>query len=112
MGFAAEISAIAQGLGKGETTVDQLIARATAIHLDVLAEVFQKVPEQAKSAIEDAMTKAATARENAVERLKEAGALGNITEGLPITEGIPNEVKAKLEQLAPQKPSTPIGGRP
>jgi len=109
--FGIEISEIAQGLGKGETTVDQLIARATSIYLDVLAEVYQKVPEQAKSAIEDAMTKVATARENAVERLKGAGALGNIPEELPIPEGIPDEVKEKLENLIPSSPSTPAGGR-
>lgn len=110
--FGAEISAIAQGLGKGETTVDQLIARATSIHLDILAEVYQKVPEQAKTGIEDAMTRAATARENAVESLKGAGALGNIPEELPIPEGIPDEVKERLEGVAPQKSSTPAGGRP
>jgi len=95
--FGAEISAIAQGLGKGETTVDQLITRATSIQLDVLAEIYEKVPEQAKTVIKDAMTKAATARENAVERLKGAGELGNIPEELPIPEGIPDKVKERLE---------------
>jgi hypothetical protein len=110
--FGAEISAIAKGIGKGETTVDQLIARATAVHLDVLAEVYQKVPEQAKSAIESAMTQAATARENAVGNLKGAGALGNIPEDLPIPQGIPDDVKNRLEQVVPTPPSTPAGGRP
>jgi hypothetical protein len=99
--FGTEISAIAKGIGKGETTVDQLIARATAVHLDVLVEIYQKVPEQAKSAIEDAMTKAVTTRENVVKRLKGAGALGNIPEELPVPREIPDSVKEQLSNIGP-----------
>jgi hypothetical protein len=53
--FGEEISQIAQGLGKDTTTVEQLVGKATSIHLEILAEVLEKVPEQAKPAIEKAM---------------------------------------------------------
>ena len=54
-GFGEEISEIAQGLGMGTTTVEQLVAEATGHHLDVLREVLAIVPEQAKVAIENAI---------------------------------------------------------
>ena len=51
--FGVEISAIAQGLGMGTATVEELVAKATSHHLQVLAEVLAIVPDQAKSAIEN-----------------------------------------------------------
>jgi len=53
--FGEEISAIAQGLRMSTTTVDELVAEATAIHLAVLTEILDIVPEQAKVAIEKAI---------------------------------------------------------
>jgi len=104
-GFGEEISAIAQGLGEGTTTVDELVARATSIHLEVLAEVYEKVPEQAKPAIgaiiEQAMSISIEGHDRAVEALEEVGALGDIPEELPIPEGIPDEVRERLEELIP-----------
>ncbi len=96
--FGNEISQIAQGLGKDTTTVDQLVAKATSHHLDVLAEVYAKVPEQAKSAIESAMAKSTNAREKSVEALKNKNALGNIPEEVPtsVSEKIPEEVKERI----------------
>ncbi|MBU1204726.1 MAG: hypothetical protein KKE93_02340 [Nanoarchaeota archaeon] len=96
--FGNEISQIAQGLGKDTTTVDQLVAKATTHHLEVLAEVYEKVPEQAKAAIERAMNKSANGREIAVEALKKNGALGDISEEVPATvsEKIPETVKERI----------------
>ena len=98
-GFGNEISQIAQGLGKDTTTVEQLVARATSHHLDILAEVYAKVPEQAKAAIERAMGKSVQEREQTVEALKNKGALGNISEEVPesISEKIPEEVRERIE---------------
>ena len=104
-GFGQEISQIAQGLGKDITTVDQLVASATSIHLEVLAEVYDKVPEQARSAIERAMTVSVRGHERAVEALEEKGALGRIPEEPPIPEVVPEKVKEKLLELGvPGKP--------
>ena len=94
-GFGEEISEIARGLGK-DTTVEQLVGRATSIHLEVLAEVYEKVPEQAKPAIERAMGVSVKGHERAVEALEGKGALGEIPEEPPIPEGIPDEVKERI----------------
>lgn len=94
--FGAEISEIAQGLGKDTTTVEELVARATSIHLEVLAIVYEKVPEQAKPAIERAMGVSIRGHERAVEALKKKGALGDLSEEPPIPPGIPEEVKEKI----------------
>jgi len=73
--FGTEISEIAKGLGEDTSTVDQLIAKATSIHLEVLAEVYEKVPEQAKQRIEEAMAWSIEGRQRAVEALETIGAL-------------------------------------
>jgi len=99
--FGEEISEIAQGLGKGTTTVEQLVAKATSIHLEVLAEVYEKVPEQAKSVIEEAMAKSVESRQRAVEALKAKGALGEVPEEPPIPKGVPESVKEGLSKIKP-----------
>ena len=81
-----EISAIARGLGKDTTTVEQLVARATAHHLEVLVSVSEKVPESARPAIEQVITRATEGRKQAVTALKEKGALGEIPEEAPLVK--------------------------
>lgn len=93
--FGNEISQIAQGLGKDTTTVDQLVAKATSHHLDVLAEVYAKVPKEAKPAIEKAMNKSVRGREKAVEALKEKDAFGGIPK-----EKIPAIAKEKKPSVS------------
>lgn len=69
--YEEEISNIAQGLRTGETTVEDLVEKATSIHLKVLEEVLKKVPEPAKSSIQRAMknsTKGNTAAQDALNR--------------------------------------------
>jgi len=100
--FGEEISEIAQGLGKDTTTIEQLVGKATSIHLKVLAEVLGIVPEQAKAAIERAMEVSVEGHERAVEALKQKGALGTVPEEAPIPEGIPDKVKEKI--LKPEVP--------
>jgi len=99
--FGEEISEIARGLGKDTTTVEQLVAKATSIHLEVLAEVYEKVPEQAKPVIEEAMAKSIETRQRAVEALKAKGALGEIPEEQPIPERVPESVKERLSKIKP-----------
>lgn len=108
--FGEEISQIARGLGKDTTTVEQLVGKATSIHLEVLAKVYEKVPEQAKAAIERAMSVSVRGHERAVEALKKKGALGQVPEEAPIPKGIPDEVKKKIlepETPKPRGPQTP-----
>jgi tetratricopeptide (TPR) repeat protein len=100
--FGEEISQIAQGLGKDITTVEQLVGKATSIHLEILAEVYAKVPEQAKEAIEKAMTVSVKGHEKAVEALKAKGVLNEVPEEAPVPKELPAQVKERI-----QKPETP-----
>jgi len=100
--FGEEISQIAQGLGKDITTVEQLIGKATSIHLEILAEVYEKVPTQAKPAIEKTMEVSATGHQKTVESLKEKDALDEVPEEVPVPEELPESVKEKI-----RKPETP-----
>lgn len=101
--FGTEISQIAQGLGKETTTLEQLVARATSIHLEILAEIYEKVPEQAREAIERAMEVSAKGHEKAVEALKQKDALDQVPEEIPISDKIPAETREKIEEKAKEE---------
>jgi len=90
-----EISQIAKGLGE-ETTVDQLVGQATARHLEVLAEVRQRVQGQAQLEVDDAIQNRIQNHERVVTRLQAQDQLGEVPEELPIPEGIPENVKQKM----------------
>ena len=96
--FGEEISQIAQGLGKDTTTVEQLVGKATSIHLEILGEVYEKVPEQAKTAIEEAMEVSVKSYEKTVEVLKEKEALNEILEEAPMSEKIPEQVIERIKK--------------
>jgi hypothetical protein len=93
-----EISEIAQGLGKDETNVEELIAKATSVHLTVLAEVHEKVPEQAEAAIQDAIANIMVNREELLQRLEEKGASGNISQEVPALEGLQEQVMERVQE--------------
>jgi uncharacterized protein YehS (DUF1456 family) len=76
-----------------DTTVEQLVAKATSHHLEVLNEVYSKVSEHAKPAIEDAINASVKGREKAVE-----------LKGADISEIIEIEEKVRIEQ--PEIPET------
>jgi len=94
--FGEEISEIARGLGQDTTTVEELVAKATSVHLEVLAEVHEKVPEQVRVAIENTMANSLMNRERVVEALKNKGALSNIPEEAPALERIQAEVLERV----------------
>jgi len=97
---SSEVAEIAKGLGRDTTNVEEVIAEATSKHLEILSEIHEKVPEQAKPAIEKAMGVSANGREKAVESLKEKNVLGNIPEEAPVSE----EVKEKIPSVAKETP--------
>ncbi|MFC1874421.1 DUF5667 domain-containing protein [Chloroflexota bacterium] len=77
------ISQIAKGLGE-ETTVDQLVGMATAHHLEVLAEVQQRVKGEAQEAIEAAIQNRVQNHEQIVTRLQVKNRLGQVPEEAPM----------------------------
>lgn len=56
--FGQEISGLAQGIRTGETTVEDLVKRATSHHLQVLEDVRQKLPPQAQQQFQRAVDSA------------------------------------------------------
>ncbi len=84
-GFGEEISELARQIGVDETQVEELVARATSLHLEVLEKVLETVPDEAKPAIERAMERSRTGHERAVQALEQRGA----PDGTPGPNGPP-----------------------
>ncbi|MBI2548074.1 hypothetical protein HYW21_01870 [Candidatus Woesearchaeota archaeon] len=55
--FGQEISTIARQIGTGETAVGEVVATATAVHVEVLQNVATIVPDQAREKIEEVIAK-------------------------------------------------------
>jgi hypothetical protein len=94
--FGEEISQIAQGLGKDVDKVEELVARAASMHLGVLAEVYERLPEQARPAVERAMEESMKGYERAAEALEKAGS-GNIPERPDLPAVVPEEIRDRLK---------------
>ena len=93
----------AQTKGENAEKVMTMVGKATAKHLEVLAEVYEKVPEQAKSAIENAMKVSIKGHEKAVEVLKAKDALGDVSEEITLPVQIPQEVRERVEMRVQQE---------
>ena len=93
MKYGIAIAEIAEQIGTGNNTAAELVAAATAIHLEVLANVWEQVPEQAKSAIAAAINASATGHAAAV------AALGEMGVGPSDIPGMPDEVRQRLEDI-------------
>jgi len=71
--FGEGISRIAQEIGLNITKVEELVANATSMHLEVLADVWERVPEQAKPSIERAMANLQIRHQKRVQALEHMG---------------------------------------
>jgi len=102
--FGEEIATIAQQAGKDPSKVQEIVAKATLIHLTVLEDVLQKVPEQAKVAIQGAIEQSKIGREAAVKALEERG--------IPIPEK-EEEIEVEIPETpeVPEQPETPKTGQ-
>jgi len=105
--FGGEISHIAQGLGLDTTTVEQLVAHATSIHLEILAVVYDIVPEEAKEAVEGAVENSVRGYQEAVEALENKGALGDIPVEPPLPGVTPTPTTIPPEGTPPLPGVTP-----
>lgn len=90
--LSEQIYRIAQEVGLNATEVEELVAEASGKHLKVLAEVWEKVPDQAKPAIERAMTNAMMRYQRRVRRIEEGGGV------VPPSPGIPDRVRERIEE--------------
>lgn len=53
--FGSQISSMAEGIRTGETTVEDLVKRATSHHIQILEDVRQKLPPQAQQEFQRAL---------------------------------------------------------
>jgi len=90
--FNEEISQFAQEIGLNMTEVEELIAEATGKHLEVLAEIYDKVPEQAQPAIEGTMANLMIQHQKRVQALEKKGAK------VPPSLAIPETVRERIEE--------------
>ncbi len=99
------IASAEKAQAKGENTEEVMIriGQATSKHLEVLAEVYEKVPEQAKSAIENAMKVSVKGHEKAAEVLKEQNALRDVPEKISLPESIPQKVRENIQTKVQQE---------
>ena len=109
-GFVQEISQIAEETDVNVVEVAELVTEATSGHLEVLAELYEAVPEEAKEAVEWAMEESFRGYEDITKVLMRSGAGGS---ELP---AIPASIRQRMEDIlgwtdAP-KARIPTGGSP
>ena len=93
----------AQAKGQSTEQVMARIGKATSKHLEVLAEVYEKVPEEAKAAIENAMKASVKRHEKAVEVLKAQDALGEVPEEVSLPAQVSQEVRERIQTRVQQE---------
>ena len=96
--LGGEISQIAKELGKDITSAEQLVEKATSIHLEILADIYEKVPETTKSIIEEAIKISVKGHEQALESLKTKGVLEGPAQEIIIPEKIPAKIQEKTKE--------------
>ena len=106
--FGQELSQIAEETGLNITEVAELVTEATSIHLQVLAELYEEVPEQAKEAVQRAMEQSFRGYEMIIRVL-----MGSDV-GEPEIPVIPEKTRQRMEDIlgwtdAP-KAGIPTGG--
>ena len=92
-----EMANIAQEKGIDIAPIQQRLAQATSNRLEVLASVWEKVPQTAKPAIENAIENSVRKYERAVETLKNNNALVAIPKKALVIPRIPEEVREELK---------------
>ena len=112
--FGEEISRIAQEMGLNITDVEELVAEATARHLEVLAEVWEEVPEQAQPAIERAMANLQIRHQKRIQTLEQKGIQTPPPPVIPerVQERIEERIREREQQGAPDGTTPPGQGVP
>jgi vacuolar-type H+-ATPase subunit E/Vma4 len=104
-----EIARLAQELS--DNTTAQKLAQATSNRLEVLARVYEKVPETARPAIEKAMENSVSKYERAVVKLQGNNALDTMLEKAPIPQQIKEKVREQISNNKTQEKNIPPGQR-
>jgi len=91
--FGQEISQIIEETGLNIAEVAELVTEATSMHLEVLAELYEEVPEQAKKAVERAMEQSFRGYERMMMVLERTGVEDS---ELPV---IPEKTRQRMEDI-------------
>ncbi len=91
-----EMTALAEEKGIDITAIQQHLAQATANRLDTLSEVYEKVPENAREDIANAIENSVRKYERAVEELTEKDATVDIPDADTVINRIQEEVRERL----------------
>ena len=102
--FGEEISRIAQEIGLNITKVEELVAKATSKHLEVLADVWERVPEQAQPAIERTMANLLIRHQKRVQALEGMGV------EVPPSPVIPERIRERVEERIREREQGIQGG--
>lgn len=107
-GFVQEISQIAEETDVNIAEVAELVTEATSRHLEVLAELYEEVPEEAKEAVKWAMEESFRGYEEITKALMRSGV------GESELPAIPESIRQRMEDIlgwtdAP-KARMPTGG--
>lgn len=95
---------IGQEIGLNITCVEELMAEATIGHLEVLAEVYDAVPEEARPAIERTMATLMMRHQNRVQALEQKGVEA------PPAPVIPEQIRERIEErIQEQEQGAPRG---
>ncbi|GEM_PF-1006386 len=92
-----EISKAAQRVGTDEEEVELMIAMATLLHVETLAEIWEAVPEQAREAVEIVMARVLIRHENRVHAMEEKGV------EIPGVGVMPSHVRERVEERMRQQ---------
>jgi formate dehydrogenase maturation protein FdhE len=108
--FGQEISQIAEETGLNITEMAELVTEVTSVHLQVLAELYEEVPEEAKQAVERAMEESFRGYEMIIRVLM--GSDAGYSEVPVIPEGIRQRMEDILGWTNAPKIRIPTGGSP
>ncbi len=95
--FGEVISRIAREVGSDLDKIDELIAEATFAHIVVLADIWERAPEQASEAIEIVMARVFIRHENRIHAMEQRGVEH------PGHPDIPPHVRERVEERIRQQ---------
>jgi len=94
-----EILEIAREHGKDISAIEQQLAQSTSNRFEVLSQVYEKVPEQAKPAIANAMENTVRKYEREIEKIAENSASGEIPEEARELQRTQEELRERLRLM-------------